>query len=158
MKYQILKGVAMLMFVVVPTVVSAIAPADAHSTRLVRADVPFQFIVGDKTLPAGKYDVASINTEGDALSIRSADCRNTAVRLTNSIEPKKNNTEARLVFHRYGQRYFLAEIWRGGDNTGRSLQKSREERAIERELATMTSGKNLAKNTYEVVEIVAMVN
>jgi hypothetical protein len=155
MRHQILKGVAIVMFVVVPTLVSTFATANAQSTQLVRADVPFEFIVGNQTMPSGKYNIASVTNQGDGLAIRSADNGSAAIRLSDSIESKKNNTQARLVFHRYGQRYFLAEVWRGGDTTGRLLHKSKEEKAIERELASMSSRKNLARNSYEVVEIVA---
>lgn len=148
----------MLMFLVVPTLVSSTVPVGASSTGQVRANVPFEFIVGDHTLPSGKYNIGAITNAGEGLAIRSADNRNVVVRLTNSIESKKNNTQARLVFHRYGQRYFLAEVWSGGESTGRMLMKSQKERAIQRELAAISSPKDLARNSYEVVEIVAMVD
>jgi hypothetical protein len=67
----------------------------------------------------------------------------------------KNKTPARLVFHRYGERYFLAEVWNGADRAGRQLLKSQEERAIEREFASISSNDATAKNTYERVEVAA---
>ena len=153
MRNQILKGVAMLMFVV-PALTSAAVSADAQSIGNVVANVPFEFVVGDKTLPSGNYTIQALNASSGVV-IRSKDTQNSTVRLTNPIEPKRNNTQARLIFHRYGQRYFLSEVWSGGDNVGRRLLRSQQERSIERELAAISSRKTLAKNTYELVEIVA---
>jgi hypothetical protein len=68
----------------------------------------------------------------------------------------KNNNHARLVFHRYGERYFLAEVWNGADPTGRQLLKSQEERAIESELASTASHGGTGNNTFEIVEVLAL--
>jgi hypothetical protein len=59
------------------------------------------------------------------------------------------------VFHRYGERYFLAEVWNGVDRTGRQLLKSQEESAIEREFASISTKSETAKNSYETVEVLA---
>jgi hypothetical protein len=48
--------------------------------------------------------------------------------------------ESKLVFNRYGDHYFLSQIWEAGDNAGRELMKSREERQLERELAKTSNG------------------
>ena len=59
-----------------------------------------------------------------------------------------------MVFHRYGHNYFLAEVW-NGDTAGRQLTKSRQERAIERELASIPSKSDLAQSTHETIVVVA---
>ena len=61
------------------------------------------------------------------------------------------------MFHRYNNRYFLAEVWSGGDSVGRKLTRSRHERAIERELASISSKSEFAQSTYAIVEIAAAV-
>ena len=81
--------------------------------------------------------------------VRGTEAGIAAVRLTNPIQADPSKTRARLIFHRYGQTYFLAEVWTGGDSTGRQLLKSKQERSMERE-----SG-SLARNSYETVELVA---
>jgi hypothetical protein len=65
--------------------------------------------------------------------------------------------EARLVFHRYGNTYFLSQVWMAGSSVGRELRKMRQERAIERELIAIAPKSDLNKPVYEVVEIVATV-
>ncbi len=106
-------------------------------------------------MPSGQYAVKTANSQGNVLMIQSNDAKSSAMRFTNPIEQNKNKTHARLVFHRYGQRYFLAEVWSGSDNTGRQLLKSRQERAIERELASTRSKSQQAQSSYETIEVLA---
>lgn len=56
-----------------------------------------------------------------------------------------------LVFHRYGDQYFLYQVWSAGALTGRQFYKSRTEREIERKLA---NPKIPRKATVETVTIV----
>ena len=156
MKKELLKGLTMLMLVVVLALAAAVASANAQSANRVVATIPFDFSVGYKKLPAGDYSVQAINNTNNTLMIRSADARQAAVRLTNEIRrSKKNDTHARLVFHRYGERYFLAEVWSGFDEIGRELFKSHEEKALESELASIPAKSDTAQNTYETVEVLA---
>jgi hypothetical protein len=41
----------------------------------------------------------------------------------------------KLVFHQYDDLYFLAEFWTRGSNTGREVQTSSREKALEKTLA-----------------------
>jgi hypothetical protein len=156
MKRELLKGFTMLMLIVVIALATAVASANApQSSNKVVADVPFEFSVGYKTLPAGKYSVQTVASSGNALLIQSADAKVSALRLSEATDRMKNQSHARLVFHRYGERYFLAEVWNGTDTSGRRLMKSLEERAIESELASISSKSETAQTTYETVEVVA---
>ena len=157
MNKELLKGFTMLMLIVVLALATAVASANPQSVNSVVADIPFEFSVGYKTLPAGEYSVRTVTTAGDALMIQSADGKSSAVRLSEATERTKNKSHARLVFHRYGERYFLAEVWNGADRSGRQLLKSQEERAIERELASISAASATAKNTYETVEVIASI-
>ena len=154
---QILKGLTMLMAIVALAFVSAVATANGQTGNNVIAQVPFEFIVGDKTLASGEYSVRAINQAGDALMIRSADAKGQAIRLTNRTGVEMNKTYARLVFHRYGDRYFLSQVWSQGESTGHELLKGRQERAMERELARIASKSDPVQGGYEVVEIAALV-
>ena len=57
--------------------------------------------------------------------------------LVGTIEGKAQE-RAKLVFHRYGNQYFFAQAWVDGDSRGLEAQKSRAERAAEREFAEIT--------------------
>lgn len=163
MKKELLKGFTMLMLVFVLALSTAVASAttvalaNPQSANRVVADIPFEFSVGYKTMPAGEYSVRTMTTAGDALMIQSADGKSSALRLSEATERAKNRSHARLVFHKYGERYFLAEVWNGADRSGRQLLKSQEERAIEREFASILAASATAKNTYETVEVTASI-
>lgn len=152
MEKNILKGFTMLMLLVAVALAAAVVSANAQSTP-VKANIPFEFVVGDKTLPAGTY-TAKPATAGGALTIQSADGKNSAVRLSDPTE-QMNKSRARMVFHRYGHNYFLAQVW-NGESSGRELTKSKQERAIERELASIPSKSELAQSTYETIVVVAV--
>lgn len=134
----------------------ALVSAHAQSSSVV-ADIPFDFNVGGKSLKAGEYSVRAFTTNSDALLISSQDSNDRAIRLAQSIEARIVPKQAKLVFHRYGQRYFLSEVWTTGERTGRQLTKSGEERALEGQLAAISSKNELARSGYETVEIVAMI-
>lgn len=153
MKKELLKGISMLTLLVGIAFATAVVSANAQSPKLVISNVPFEFVVGDQTMPAGEYRIKSASAFSNGLIIQRADSAASTVRLSNGIQPSRSKTNARLVFHRYGSHYFLAEVWSGGENEGRALTKSRQERATESELAMLTN----TKRAYAVVEIAAVI-
>ena len=160
MKKELLKGITMLALIVTLALATAVISANAQSANSskVVANVPFEFSVGYKSMPAGEYSVQTIPSASDGLMIQSTDGKISALRLSDATETSKDKPKARLVFHRYGERYFLAEVWNGADNTGRQLRQSQEERAAAGEL-TLASANNHAspatQPTYETVEVLA---
>jgi len=158
MKREFLKGFTMLVLVVTLALTLAVVSANGQSTaNRVVANVPFEFSVGYKTLPAGDYSVQSI-VSCDGLLIQSADGKVSALRLSDTTRQIKDKPKARLVFHRYGERYFLAEVWNGVEKAGRQLTKSQEERAIANELMLASARENAhaTKDIYEIVEVAAV--
>jgi len=156
MKKRILTGATMVMLVAAVALMAALVSAHAQSSQVV-ADIPFDFTVGGKSLKAGEYALRPFSSNNDVLVITGQDTKDVAIRITQSIEARRTPERAMLVFHRYGQRYFLSEVWTNGDRTGRQLRKSAEERAIEGQLAAIPAKSELARSSYERVEIVAMV-
>ena len=154
MKNELLRGTTMVMLVVVLAVATAAATTSPRPDSRVVADVPFEFSVGYKTMPKGEYRIQILSSANDSVLIQTADGQTSVLRLSEATNRMKNKTQARLVFHRYGERYFLAEVWSGTD-TGRQLLKSQEERAIERELASIASTSDEKSATFEIVEVVA---
>jgi hypothetical protein len=157
MRQQILKGITMFMLVVAVAFMTAVPSANGQSSSTITATVPFEFKVGDKALPAGVYTVRTMSVTGEALAISNRESNRSAIRLTNAVHAPKASSKGKLVFHRYGQNYFLSEVWCGGDSTGRQLLKSKQERTMESQLAAISSKSELAGNNYETIEIVAMV-
>lgn len=106
--------------------------AQAQSDRLIGANVPFNFMIKDRALPAGEYVFALVKFAGsDAIKIQSADGHITAFVPTRSTGARQNRVEARLVFNRYEDRYFLAQV-SGLDGSGsqQQLSPSRAEKEL----------------------------
>jgi len=92
-------------------------PAEAGQ---VRGQVPFSFTVRGRTLPPGLYDASTDMPQG-VLSIRGGG--GFALAMAIGIE-SGDVTEPRLVFHKYGDEYYLQEVWLGG-GYGRELLRNR---------------------------------
>jgi hypothetical protein len=133
MQNRILKAATALSFVVALTITSAVAPAAAHTFNHISVDIPFGFSDGQREYPAGKYTVlpASSNTN-TAIRLASADGKASAMLLTQSAESVQPKNETALIFHRYGDHYFLFQIWTAGDTIGLEIPKSSTERQFER--------------------------
>lgn len=107
------------------------------------ANVPFAFIVAGRTLPPGHYIISRLN-QGD-LAIQGG--KNHIVLFSvHAMNRAKPEDSSRLVFHRYGDTYFLSEVWAGGNLTGKALFPSNTERAmarrrVEKEFAFVRMGK-----------------
>ena len=112
------------------------AKAQTSGTTQLIANIPFEFSVGDKTMPAGEYTVRCTNPASDmkVLQLRSSDGRASIMVRTNSVIGKTQE-DAKLVFNRYGDHYFFAQAWLPADNIGMQASKSRNEKQIARELA-----------------------
>lgn len=135
MKNATVKGFAKLGLLAVMMIVAARASAKAQSLDYrLTANIPFDFTVVDKKLPAGKYWVSRAQqSQGDMiLQIRSTKGNANVIRLTIPVNTLYPTRDASLVFHRYGDEYFLSEVWPKGGSVGRELVKSRAERALER--------------------------
>ena len=119
----------------VVAMIAATVPAKAQTLQYkLTANIPFDFTVLDKKLPAGKYSIGRAqNSNGDTvIQIVSADGRDNVSRLTIPVLTNEPEKRGLLVFHQYGDEYFLYEIWPAGGHTGRALPKSRTERELER--------------------------
>lgn len=73
----------------------------------VRAEVPFAFTVGNKTLPAGSYSITRVSAT--VIAIRDRDDAGTSV-LSMTSQEDPNQAKNVLVFDKYAGRYFLREI------------------------------------------------
>lgn len=122
--------------VMIVCAVSAISGnAQSQGSQTMRANVPFTFTVGDKTLPAGVYTVRIVNPNSDrkALQIRSENGRTSAIIQTVSVNVTLAGN-AKLVFRRYGDRFFFAHAQMRGESTSLTAARTRAERATERAL------------------------
>ncbi len=132
-KYLSLVVVASLLLV------SAVAASAQSATRL-KVQIPFEFVAGDKTMPAGEYDIQRGAVQG-VLALSGAEPRTAAFLVTHVAYANSGQHPSQLVFNRYGNSYFLSEAWWGEAGIGLVAAKSR----VEREMATSASAGPLEK-------------
>jgi hypothetical protein len=132
MKKQAYMIVTMIMLLTVAGL--STANAQTSGAHQITANIPFAFNVGEKSFPAGEYTVVCTNTASDrkVLQLRGKD--GSILVQTNSVIGQTNE-EAKLVFNRYGDRYYFSQAWLVADNTGMQVSRSRSEKATANELA-----------------------
>ena len=160
MKKVVVKGFIKLGLLAVIAIVGAGTSAKAQSleSRLT-ANIPFDFTVSNKKLPAGEYWIGrATQKNGDAVvRISSVDGHANISRLTNPVLTSSPKRQAMLIFHRYGDEYFLFQIWPAGATDGRVLPKSRSEREVENKTNDAIGRVGLKAPNVETVTILVNV-
>ena len=117
------------LIVALSVVVSLVVTALSYSfTVKIRAEIPFDFMVGSKRLPKGEYLIESQNESG-TLTIRNAK-KGKAVAFMTVKDKMLEKPKSKLIFHRYNDQYFLARIWDGTSDTVLKLNKSKTEKKV----------------------------
>ncbi len=112
------------------------ARAQTTSRAELRVDIPFQFYVGSQTLPAGKYRLLSVSTDSPTVIFKLESENRRGFMLQMQTLEARAQDGAKLIFHRYGNRYYFAEAWLNAAH-GWQAPKSRSERATELETAAL---------------------
>ena len=86
-------------------------------------DVPFAFYVAGEKLPPGHYAIAQLTD-----TIRIFNYHNQGLTVPTHPALRARTDSSKLVFHRYGDNYFLSAVWITGNTTGKELFPSRAER------------------------------
>lgn len=94
------------------------------------ADVPFDFHVNGKLLPAGTYRVSSMQSAAVLVSAMEPSGPHAAALTHVAGGGTVKHGTSQLVFHRYGDNYFLRQVWRAGMEVGCDLPASRPEREV----------------------------
>lgn len=107
-------------FVGMVVILLATGVASAQSTDPIHFRTPFAFVIGDRWVPAGEYTVSVVSPAG-TLSFRSND--GVVSVLIGSVPVQATQTVERFkfIFNRYGDHYYMSQIWTPGYRTGRTL-------------------------------------
>jgi hypothetical protein len=119
---------------------SMAATQAARAQQPMVASIPFAFVVGNTTLPAGDYRVQVLDRNSKVLLIHCSDSSASAIVITNAAQAKELSSESKLVFNRYGNRYFLSQVWTAGSIHGRQLLKSPREEEVAQSARLETKG------------------
>ncbi len=95
----------------------------AAQTTLLHADIPFQFYVGEKVMPAGHYTVVEVNQS--ALILRLEDTNISRAFVTYPAQRDEKSAKPVMTFRRIGDVHFLRQIWKDYGTSGRELPISK---------------------------------
>jgi len=101
----------------------------SHAQVLMKAYVPFSFRAGGGTLPAGDYSIIETGMTSEPVLLR-AGLRGVELIMPNTRDLRNRISTPKLVFHRYGDEYFLAEMWTSADDSVRTLKVNPRERQL----------------------------
>ena len=124
--------------IVFASLLLAVGAAYAQSSRLV-ADIPFDFVIGNKAFPAGEYTIKPMGMNGTSLLLQDSEMKRAQIITPNFCASAQPQEESKLVFNVYGNHYYLSQIWTQGYEQGRELPTSRREM----EEAQLTQGQHV---------------
>lgn len=113
--------------VIASTLITAGVWAQTQTATL-RAKIPFDFMVNNKVLPAGTYILKSEGATHTVVELSDATQKGAQVFEVVSPEATKQGQKNALVFHKYGDRYFLSEIRCENYALNSSLPESKAEK------------------------------
>jgi hypothetical protein len=104
-------------FVFVAASMMLASSAQAQEYRL-KADVPFDFVVGNQIHKAGNYDIKKLMPNSSLLLLESSSQSKPTIVNPHACAERDAATSTKLVFHRSGDTYFLYQIWVEGRQFG----------------------------------------
>jgi len=90
-------------------------------------NIPFAFTVANHTLPPGRYTVTRMGER--TLRVFNSHNQGTLV-LSTAVEGRAPENTGKIIFHRYGDAYFLSEVWVPAKGIGRKVFQSRSEKEL----------------------------
>jgi len=132
------------------------AMGQAFPSRL-RVNIPFDFTVGDRQLPSGTYSFnrAQPTNRDLVLQVKRLDGDFNTFSVTVPVLSLETQNKGSIVFHRYGDQYFLYQLWPAGENTGRAFTKSQGERQLEKKFHNIVNMVDKNRKTVEIVTLAA---
>jgi len=108
------------------------------------ATIPFEFRVGQTVMAAGDCTVHHSN---GLILIQPEHGGNAVFSLATATELPKDSSAPGLLFHRYGDSYFLAKIWTPGYANARGVPKSSYEKELARRGSAPDDSENIVLQT-----------
>jgi hypothetical protein len=112
------------------TALASTRAAQAQAQDQLVITIPFDFAAGSASLPAGDYSVKVISVNHTLMLMNRDNPRVSMFLIAHDATSAKPQTQSKLVFNRYGDRYFLSQVWVEGSELGKELPKSSREKEI----------------------------
>jgi hypothetical protein len=105
--------------------------ANAQIVGELQANIPFQFQAGNAKLPAGTYRIRMLDDSNLTLmQISTLDGSRSALFQVQDSDANSAPAHSELIFNKYGDQYFLAELFDEGDASGSKVIESNYETKI----------------------------
>jgi hypothetical protein len=125
----------------------AVSANFAQSNLTAIAEIPFAFNAGAAHFDAGTYWVKEYDSGHALLELSRRDGKGAAFLITNEFNTNTaSSSKSRLVFNKYGQQYFLSQVWLQDGSLGYRLTPSR----MEKEVMHNAMAKNLAPKVVQI--------
>jgi hypothetical protein len=95
---------------------------------IAKVDVPFDFTVGHTQMSAGTYEISSPGH--GAIVIRDTKAAASVMSIVNTEPSRNNDSGTKLLFNRYGDKYFLSQVSRGFSGGVMQLPTSKLEKEV----------------------------
>lgn len=118
------------MLAIAVTMLPLLAAAQiGNSTKMV-TQVPFEFVAGNKTIPAGECVIRDAGTSMATLLISNWESKASTFAIATAAESQKGTAVNALVFNKYGDRYFLSGMKLASSGATYRLPVSKAEREL----------------------------
>ena len=108
--------------------------ANAQSQHPITAHVPFDFYVQNQKMTAGDYIVESISPQSAQPILifrqKAGKGKRILLTITTKLNGEQKLEQPTMVFNRYGDEYFLAEIRNPFEKLGFEVPKTKEEKSL----------------------------
>jgi hypothetical protein len=99
--------------------VLAVAAGAQYNDQKVTATIPFDFVVGKNTIPAGRY--VFLRTGANTLLIRNPQGRSLITVVTGPVEANSVSASSKLRFANIAGSHVLVQVWSENDVIGSEL-------------------------------------
>lgn len=109
------------------TMLPLLAAAQLQRDTRIVTNVPFDFMVANKSVPAGEWILQSASDGARTLLLNNKDAGTSLFSGASEQISKQRAGSYALVFHKYGERYFLAAVKMAGSKTIYRVAESKAE-------------------------------
>lgn len=95
------------------------AASAQYNDHKIAATVPFDFVVGKITLPAGQY--VFVRTSANTLTIRDVEGRGLFTTVTNTVQATKAPSTSNIRFANIAGSHVLIQVWNEDNDIGSEL-------------------------------------
>jgi hypothetical protein len=103
------------------------APMSQAQSRVI-ANVPFAFSLEQSSMPAGGYEISWVNQH--VIAVQNLETRQSRFVIASVHVQASQAQPPKLVFQKYGDHYFLRQIWDSSGAHGIELPASKAEKEL----------------------------